>query len=76
MTVPPPEADPAMLPASPPTGGSDPPLRRTPPAAETLRFYRADWGAFATWCDTEGLAAQPADPPPAWRAFSNSACPA
>ena len=62
MTVPPPEiADRTPLPAWPHAGAPDPP-RRGPPAAETLRLYRADWRAFATWCDAEGLAALPADP--------------
>jgi integrase len=62
MTVPPPEtADRTLPPASHRVRASDPP-RRTPPAAETLRLYRADWGAFASWCDAERLAALPADP--------------
>src|SRR6185312_14462844 len=35
---------------------------RLPPAAETTRLYKADWTAFATWCDEAGLAALPAAP--------------
>ena len=33
------------------------------PAPETIRLYKADWTAFVTWCDDQGLAALPADPP-------------
>ncbi|MCB8883921.1 hypothetical protein ACELLULO517_26985 [Acidisoma cellulosilytica] len=32
------------------------------PAAETARLYAGDWTAFATWCDTTGRTALPADP--------------
>ena len=32
------------------------------PAPETLRLYKADWTAFVTWCEDQGLAALPADP--------------
>jgi hypothetical protein len=43
----------------------DPPaaaVPRPPPAAETTRLYKADWAAFATWCEATGVAALPADP--------------
>ena len=35
---------------------------RPPPAPQTVRLYRADWTAFAAWCDAAGLTALPADP--------------
>jgi site-specific recombinase XerD len=37
-------------------------VSRPPPAAETTRLYKADWAAFATWCEATGLAALPAAP--------------
>ncbi len=42
--------------AAPETG------ERAPPAAETLRLYRADWRAFETWCAAEDLVVLPATP--------------
>ena len=38
----------------------DPPeasVPRPPPAAETMRLYKTDWTAFATWCEATGVAA-------------------
>lgn len=43
----------------------DPPeaaVPRPPPAAETTRLYKADWTAFAAWCEATGVAALPAAP--------------
>jgi len=62
MTVPPPEIADRIPPPVWSEAGASAPSRRSPPAAETLRLYRADWGAFVTWCDAERLAALPADP--------------
>ena len=62
MTAPPPEAVAADPPATLPRAGAPAPLSRAAPAAETLRLYRADWHAFASWCDAEQLEALPAAP--------------
>ena len=40
--------------------------------SERLRLYRADWGAFATWCDAERLDALPADPATVARFLADS----
>jgi hypothetical protein len=38
-------------------------------AAETVRLYAADWGAFTTWCTGAGLLALPTTPK-RWRPSS------
>jgi site-specific recombinase XerD len=48
----------SLSPESPPEAS----VPRLLPASETTRLYKADWTAFATWCDEAGLTALPADP--------------
>jgi hypothetical protein len=62
MTAPPPEPAAADPPPTVHPAGTPALLSRAAPAAETLRLYRADWRAFASWCDAEQLEALPAAP--------------
>jgi len=62
MTAPSPEPAAPDSPPMLPPAGAPAPLSRAAPAAETLRLYRADWHAFASWCDAEQLEALPAAP--------------
>jgi hypothetical protein len=48
----------ALSPESPPEAS----VPRLLPASETTRLYKADWTAFAAWCEAACLTALPADP--------------